>query len=82
MPWSPIAHERPPWMRVRLPSPNGRFAELDALVRREGQNLDDNEGYMPPVGKGWSDAQLEALIAYVESNEKLAPPTDGGEGGG
>ena len=55
---------------------------LDAIVRREGQNLDDTEGYMPPVGKGWTDAQLEALIAYVESNEKLAPPSDGGNGGG
>ena len=54
------------------------FDGLDRLVRREGQNLDTNEGYMPPVGKGWTDAQLRALIAYVESNEELAPPTNAG----
>ena len=50
---------------------------LDVLVRREGQDLDANEGYMPPVGKGWSDEQLDALIAYVKSDPKLA----GEEGG-
>ena len=58
------------------------FAQLDRLVRREGQDLDTNEGYMPPVGKGWTDAQLRALIAYVESNEELAPPTNEGGAGG
>ena len=58
------------------------FETMDALVRREGQNLDTNEGYMPPVGKGWTDAQLEALIAYIESNEKLAPAGAGGNDGG
>jgi cytochrome c oxidase subunit II len=58
------------------------FATLDELVRRDGQDLDTNEGYMPPVGQGWSDEQLRALIAYVESNEELAPPTDEGGGDG
>ncbi|MDQ4018528.1 MAG: cytochrome c oxidase subunit II [Actinomycetota bacterium] len=47
----------------------------------EGQNLDTNPGYMPPVGKGWSDRQIRALIAYVESNETLAGAAEGGGGG-
>jgi cytochrome c oxidase subunit II len=36
----------------------------------EGQNT-DTEGYMPPVGRGWSDRQIDALIAYVESKPTL-----------
>ncbi|MDQ3888926.1 MAG: cytochrome c oxidase subunit II [Actinomycetota bacterium] len=45
-----------------------------------GQNTDANEGYMPPVGSGWSKRQIDALISYVKSNEKLA--AKGGTGGG
>ena len=29
---------------------------------------------MPPVGKGWTDRQIAALIAYIESN----PSSSGG----
>jgi cytochrome c oxidase subunit 2 len=55
------------------------FEGLDRLVRREGQNLETNPEFMPPVGKGWTDAQLEALIAYVESNPRLSgEEQDGG----
>jgi cytochrome c oxidase subunit II len=39
-----------------------------------GQDTPDNESYMPPVGRGWPDFQVEALIEYVRSNERLAPP--------
>ena len=44
----------------------------------EGLNNPDVEGYMPPVGRGWPDFQLQALIEYVRSNEALAPPEGGG----
>ncbi len=54
---------------------------LDLLVRVRGQNLPGNPGYMPAVGKGWTDEQLETLIAYVKSNEKLAGPGGGQDGG-
>ena len=40
----------------------------------EGQDTPDNETYMPPVGRGWPEFQVQALIAYVRSNERLAPP--------
>ena len=57
------------------------IAQNNTLVDREnltellyeGQNLPNREYYMPPVGRGWSDRQVEALIAYVRSNERLAP---------
>jgi cytochrome c oxidase subunit 2 len=51
---------------------------LDRLLRREGQNLEGNPGFMPPVGKGWTDAQLEALVAYVQSNPRLSGEDQGG----
>jgi hypothetical protein len=33
--------------------------------------------YMPPVGKGWTDAQLKALMAYVKTHVYKAG-TNGG----
>jgi cytochrome c oxidase subunit II len=54
---------------------NGTLTNPEGLRRLlfEGQDRPDQEHYMPPVGKGWSDRQIEALIAYVRSNEALAP---------
>jgi len=57
----------------------GNPAELRTLVY-EGLDTPGTEGYMPPVGYGWTDAQIATLIAYINSNEILAPP--GGQGGG
>jgi hypothetical protein len=36
---------------------------------------------MPAVGRGWTDAQVNALIAYIKSSKTLstaAPPAGGG----
>ena len=54
---------------------NSTLVNEDALRRllNEGQDLEGNPGYMPPVGRGWTDEQLQALIAYVESNADVAP---------
>lgn len=49
---------------------------LKALLDN-GQNLGSVEGYMPPTGKGWTDRQIAALVAYVKSNPELS----GGDGG-
>ncbi len=59
---------------------NNTLTNLESLrqLLYEGQNLEANPGYMPPVGKGWTDEQIRTLIAYVKSNDKLAPPGDGG----
>jgi cytochrome c oxidase subunit 2 len=55
-------------------------ALLDLL--QNGQDLPANEGYMPPVGRGWPDFQVAALIAYVQSNPALAAPPPAEEGDG
>ena len=39
-----------------------------------GQNKPAFPGYMPPVGRGWPEFQVQALIAYIKSNPALAPP--------
>jgi cytochrome c oxidase subunit II len=63
---------------------NGTLREADALRQLlfEGQDLAGNPGYMPPVGRGWSDRQIAALIAYVEATPALAEPPAGGESDG
>jgi lipoyl synthase len=53
MPWSPIAHERPRWMRVRAPSAHSRFAELDAIVRGDGLVTVCEEARCPNIGDCW-----------------------------
>jgi mono/diheme cytochrome c family protein len=59
---------------------NGTLINRQGLIRllSEGQDTADVDGYMPPVGLGWSGAQYDALVAYVRSNERLAPQTGGG----
>ncbi len=58
---------------------NGALTDAEALrqLLYEGQDTDGIEGYMPPVGKGWTDEQVDALIAYVQSDEALAPAEAG-----
>ena len=48
-------------------------AALRELVEN-GQDQGAVEGYMPPTGLGWTDAQIDALVAYVQSNPELAGP--------
>ena len=55
--------------------------DLSELLE-DGLDTPDNETYMPPVGRGWPDFQVEALIAYIRSNERLAPPQQEAEQGG
>lgn len=52
----------------------------DILVN--GQDTPGLPGRMPPVGRGWPDFQVEALIEYVRSREDLAAPGQQGGGGG
>ena len=53
MPWSPIAHERPKWMRVRMASPASRYAELDGIIRGEGLTTVCEEARCPNIGECW-----------------------------
>jgi cytochrome c oxidase subunit 2 len=54
-------------------------AQLLELLEN-GQDLPANEGYMPPVGRGWPAFQVEALIAYIQSNSVLSAPPPPAEG--
>ncbi len=38
----------------------------------EGQNTDAAESYMPPVGRGWPEHQLDALLRYMRSSTALS----------
>jgi cytochrome c oxidase subunit II len=55
---------------------NASLVDADSLtdLLEEGRDQPGNEGYMPPVGRGWPAFQVEALIAYIRSNERLAEP--------
>jgi cytochrome c oxidase subunit II len=53
------------------------------VLFENGQDLPNNPTYMPPVGRGWPEYQVQALIAYIKQNERLAPaqaPAQGGNG--
>jgi cytochrome c oxidase subunit II len=61
---------------------NGTLVNADALTEllENGLETPDVEAYMPPVGRGWPDFQVQALIEYIRSNERLAPPAREGQG--
>ena len=63
---------------------NGTLTNPDALadLLENGQDTPAFDGYMPPVGRGWPGFQLDALVAYIRSNEKLAGPAVGATSGG
>jgi cytochrome c oxidase subunit II len=55
---------------------NGTLVDEQDLTEllTQGRDQPDVEGYMPPVGSGWPEFQVQALIAYIRSNERLAEP--------
>jgi lipoyl synthase len=53
MPWSPIAHDRPAWMRVKLPSVHSRFDELDEIIHGERLVTVCEEARCPNIGECW-----------------------------
>ena len=59
---------------------NATLTEPKALktLLYNGQDTSGNDGYMPPTGKGWTDEQIAALIAYVQSNPTLKASSGGG----
>jgi cytochrome c oxidase subunit II len=59
---------------------NGTLTNREALAEllADGQDTPETEGYMPGAGRGWPPFQIDALIAYVQSNETLAGPQQEG----
>ena len=51
MPWGALAHERPAWMRVRMPSPGSRYAELEGILRGDGLHSVCEEARCPNIGE-------------------------------
>jgi hypothetical protein len=56
----------------------------DALTEllTQGQDKPNFDGYMPPVGRGWPEFQVQALIDYISSNQQLAAPQPEQDGDG
>jgi mono/diheme cytochrome c family protein len=55
---------------------NSVLVQKPALRRLlfEGQNvLKPVSSYMPPVGRGWTDKQITALMSYIKSRVYKAP---------
>jgi mono/diheme cytochrome c family protein len=63
---------------------SGTLVDAEALrtLLDEGLDTPGFEGSMPPVGRGWPEFQLDALIEYIRSNDDLAPPEQDGGGSG
>jgi lipoyl synthase len=53
MPFSEVAKQRPQWMTVRAPSRNGRFAELQGIMREGGLHTVCEEARCPNIGECW-----------------------------
>ncbi len=53
MPFSELARQRPEWMRVRAPSGNTRFAELQGIMRDGGLHTVCEEARCPNIGECW-----------------------------
>jgi lipoyl synthase len=51
VPWGALAHERPPWMRVRMPTPGSRYAELEGILRGDGLHSVCEEARCPNIGE-------------------------------
>jgi cytochrome c oxidase subunit 2 len=64
---------------------NSTLTDRQALIGLlpQGQDTEQFESYMPPVGLGWTGKQYDALVAYIKATPKLATaPPAGGQGGG
>jgi cytochrome c oxidase subunit II len=59
---------------------NGTLVDEAALTELLTQGRDEPgvESYMPPVGRGWPEFQVRALIDYIRSNEQLSEPQQPG----
>ena len=51
MAWGELAHERPPWMRVRMPAPGSRYTELEEILRGDGLHSVCEEARCPNIGE-------------------------------
>jgi lipoic acid synthetase len=62
MPFSELARQRPEWMKVRAPSGNTRFAELQGIMREGGLHTVCEEARCPNIGECWSHRTATFMI--------------------
>src|SRR5437763_11801948 len=85
MAFSELAKQRPQWMTVRAPSPNGRFAELQGIMRDGGLHTICEEARCPNIGECWGRGTATFQIlgdtctracryCYVTSGKPEHPP--------
>jgi cytochrome c oxidase subunit 2 len=62
------------------PSVVGKIRSRESLLTllHEGQNQSSLQGFMPPVGLGWPDRQVDALYEYLTTDPTLAGGAAGG----
>ncbi len=53
VPWSELTRERPSWIKVRAPSGNTRFNELQDIMREGGLHTVCEEARCPNIGECW-----------------------------
>src|SRR3989475_4676457 len=85
MPFSELARQRPEWMKVRAPSGNTRFAELQGIMREGGLHTVCEEARCPNIGECWGRGTATFQIlgdtctracryCYVHSGRPDSPP--------
>jgi hypothetical protein len=47
----------------------------------KGQDTEQFEDFMPPVGLGWTGEQYDALLAYIKATPQLTAKQGGASGG-
>jgi cytochrome c oxidase subunit II len=62
---------------------NGTLTNRQGLIRLlpKGQDTEQFEDYMPPVGLGWTGKQYDALLAYIKATPQLTAKQGGASGG-
>lgn len=60
---------------------NSILTQKSALTGILQNGFNGSRGAMPPVGKGWTDAQITALVAYVKKHIYTSVPVGGSSGG-
>jgi cytochrome c oxidase subunit 2 len=63
---------------------NGTLTNRAGLITllTEGQNTTQFDGYMPPVGLGWTREQYDELVAYLKATPALSAAQGGAQSGG
>jgi lipoic acid synthetase len=57
-----VAPRKPPWLRVRLPAPGGRYGETRRIVRERGLATVCEESHCPNIGECWNHGTATLMV--------------------